>query len=126
IGLLHMLLWPGEILTVYAVVGLLVLLPSTWLPRWVVAGLAGALILAALAGGGGPLLIAGLFLLGSALVRHGVVERMERSTWVPLLPGLAFAAGTAIALWSRPASRPSCASDLADLLIAGVVVCALL
>lgn len=126
IGLLHMLLWPGEILTVYAVVGLLVLLPSSWLPRWVVAGLAGALIPAALVGGGGPLLIAGLFLLGSALVRYGVVERIERSTWVPLLLGLACAAGTAIALWSRPASRPSFASDLADLLIAGVVVCALL
>lgn len=55
IGLVHMLLWPGEILTKYAVVGLLVLLPSTWLPRWAMAGLAAALIPAALIfGGGGP------------------------------------------------------------------------
>ena len=127
IGLLHMLLWPGEILTMYAVVGLLVLLPSTWLPRWAVAGLAGALILAALVGGGGPLLIAGLFLLGSALVRYGVVERIERSTWVPLLLGLAFAAGRPSLYGRRPAAGgPSFPSDLADLLIAGVVVCALL
>lgn len=55
IGLVHMLLWPGEILTNYAVVGILVLLPSTWLPRWALAGLAAALIPAALIfGGGGP------------------------------------------------------------------------
>lgn len=55
IGLAHMLLWPGEILTKYALVGMLVLLPSTWLPRWAAAGLAAALIPAALIfGGGGP------------------------------------------------------------------------
>ncbi|MEV0650619.1 DUF418 domain-containing protein [Phytomonospora sp. NPDC050363] len=46
----HFLLWDGDILTVYAVVGLLVLLPSTWLPRWVTAGLftAGAYVCAVL------------------------------------------------------------------------------
>ncbi|WP_245646127.1 ABC transporter permease [Nocardiopsis trehalosi] len=95
-GLPHMLLWRGEILTVYAVVGLLVLLPASWLPRWAVAGLAAAAVPTALvAGGGGPLLIAGLFLLGSALVRYGVVDRIERSTWWPALLGTAFAAGAA-------------------------------
>ncbi|MFG1948311.1 DUF418 domain-containing protein [Nonomuraea sp. NPDC048826] len=127
IGLLHRLLWPGEILAVYAVVGLLVLLPTSRLPRWVVAGLAAVLIPGALAlGMGGPLLVAGLFLLGSALVRYGVVERIERSTWVPLLLGLALAAGTAVALWARTGTSPSFASGMADLLVAGVVGCALL
>src|SRR5918997_4607031 len=67
IGLVHLLLWPGEILTSYAIVGLLVLLPSTWLPRWAVAVLSAVFVPAALIAGGGPLLIAGLFLLGSAL-----------------------------------------------------------
>ncbi|GAB3142070.1 hypothetical protein GCM10027290_15660 [Micromonospora sonneratiae] len=133
IGLVHLLLWPGEILTKYALVGLLVLLPSTWLPRWAVAGIAAVLVPVALIVGGGPLLIAGLFLLGSALVRYGVIEQVERSTRGPLLLGLLFAAGTAAALWvhaNRPAGadpmQSSFASNLADLLIAGVVVCALL
>ncbi|GAA3677555.1 hypothetical protein GCM10022224_047090 [Nonomuraea antimicrobica] len=130
IGLLHMLLWPGEILTKYAVIGMLVLLPSAWLPRWAVAGLAPALVAAALiSSGGGPLLIAGLFLLGSALVRYGVIEQIERSLRGPLLLGLVFAAGVASLLWVRTgtgAPQPSFTSGLADLLLAGVYVCAVL
>jgi uncharacterized protein len=133
IGLVHLLLWPGEILTRYAVVGLLVLLPSTWLPRWAVAVGAAALVPAALVVGGGPLLIAGLFLLGSALVRYGVVEQIERSTRWPVLLGLVFAAGAASALWVQAdvqtgagTAQPSLASVLADLLFAGVYVCVLL
>ncbi|GII59815.1 hypothetical protein Pth03_82040 [Planotetraspora thailandica] len=134
IGLVHMLLWPGEILTKYAIVGMLVLLPSTWLPRWAVAGLAAALVPAALFfGGGGPLLIAGLFLLGSTLVRYGVVEKIDRSTRGPVLLGLVFAAGVASARWVQAnaqtgagATQSSFTSSLADLLLAGVYVCALL
>ncbi|MEV4016387.1 DUF418 domain-containing protein [Nonomuraea angiospora] len=132
IGLVHSLLWRAEILTSYAIVGLLVLLPSTWLPRWAVAGLAPALVAAALiGGGGGPLMIAGLFLLGSALVRYGMIEKVERSTRGPLLLGLAFAAGAASALWAQGGARtgtgtPSFTSSLADLLLAGVYVCTLL
>ncbi|MEV4217255.1 DUF418 domain-containing protein [Nonomuraea sp. NPDC049725] len=134
IGLVHMLLWPGEILTIYALVGMLVLLPSTWLPRWALAGLAAALIPAAMIFGmGGPLLIAGLFVLGSALVRYGVIERIEQSTRGPLLLGLLFAAALATALWAKAGLRavgatthlPSVTS-LADLLLVGVYVCGLL
>lgn len=134
IGLVHMLLWPGEILTDYAVVGMLILLPSTWLPRWATAGLAAALIPTALIfGGGGPLLIAGLFLLGSALVRYRVIEQIERSTRGPILLGLLFAAGLASALWVQAGMRavgtttylPSM-SSLADLLLVGVYVCVVL
>ncbi|MFC4564875.1 DUF418 domain-containing protein [Nocardiopsis mangrovi] len=134
IGLVHALLWRGEILVPYAVVGLLVLLPSTWLPRWAVAGSAAVLVPAALiAGGGGPLMIAGLFLLGSALVRFGAVARIERSTRGPLLLGLVFATGAALALWAPAgevagpvAVQPTVTSSLADLLLTGVYVCALL
>ncbi|SDJ29817.1 Uncharacterized membrane protein YeiB [Nonomuraea maritima] len=129
IGLVHKLLWPGEILTHYAVVGMLVLLPSTWLPRWAMAGLAAALIPAALIfGGGGPLLIAGLFLLGSALVRYGVIEQIERSTRGPLLLGLVFAAGLASVLWVQAGMQTVAdpISSLADLLLVGVYVCGLL
>jgi uncharacterized membrane protein YeiB len=133
IGLVHLLLWPGEILTSYAIVGLLVLLPSTWLPRWAVAGLAAAFVPAALIAGGGPLLIAGLFLLGSALARYGVPDQIERSTRGPVLLGLGFAAGTASVVWVRATvdtgagtTQPSVTSTLADLLLAGVYVCGLL
>ncbi|MFE3458293.1 DUF418 domain-containing protein [Nocardiopsis aegyptia] len=135
VGLAHMLLWPGEILTVYAVVGLLVLLPSTWLPRWAVAGLAAVLLPAALVvAGGGPLVIAGFFLTGSALARYGAVDRIERSTWGPVLAGAACAAGAALALWAdggapagpTAARPPSVPFLLADLLQTGVYVCVLL
>jgi uncharacterized membrane protein YeiB len=133
IGLLHMLLWPGEILNRYAIVGLLVLLPSTWLPRWAVAVLSAVFVTAAVIGGGGPLLIAGLFLLGSALVRYGVIEKIDRSTRGPLLLGLAFAAGLASTLWVQASMRAlgdttqlPLTSTLADLLLAGVYVCVLL
>lgn len=133
IGLVHMLLWPGEILTKYAIVGMLVLLPSSWLPRWAVAGLSAVLVTVAVIGGGGPLLIAGLFLLGSALVRYGVIEQIEQSTRGPVLLGLVFAAGLASALWVQASMRAVGAttqlpfmSTLADLLLAGVYVCVLL
>ncbi|NYH53111.1 putative membrane protein YeiB [Nocardiopsis arvandica] len=135
IGLVHMLLWRGDILTVYAVVGLLVLLPSTWLPRWAVAGLAAVLVPTALIGaGGGPLLIAGLFLSGSALARYGMVQRIDRSVRGPALLGLVFAAGEALALWAQAdaqvspgtAQPPTLAFLLTGLLLTGVYVCALL
>lgn len=126
IGLGHMLLWPGEVLTKYAIVGMLVLLPSTWLPRWAVAGLSAALMTVAVISGGGPLLIAGLFLLGSALVRYGVIDKIDGSTRGPVLLGLAFAAGLAAALWARSVTDLPATSTLADLLLAGVYVCVLL
>lgn len=126
IGLGHMLLWPGEVLTKYAIVGILVLLPSTWLPRWAVAGLSAALMTVAVISGGGPLLIAGLFLLGSALVRYGVIDKIDGSTRGPVLLGLAFAAGLAAALWVRSVTDLPATSTLADLLLAGVYVCVLL
>ncbi|MFE6308317.1 DUF418 domain-containing protein [Nocardiopsis sp. NPDC057823] len=131
IGLLHRLLWPGDILSVYAVVGLLVLLPSSWLPRWAVAGAAAALVpTGLLLGMGGPLLVAGLFLTGSALVRYGVVARIDHSTRGPVLVGLACAAGAVLAGWAAPAAAgpgPVAWQILtADLLRTATYVCVLL
>ncbi|WP_112134423.1 DUF418 domain-containing protein [Glycomyces dulcitolivorans] len=132
IGVLHFLVWPGDILTTYAVVGLAVLLPATWLPRWAGAGLAAALIATSLVLGGDRLvLVAGLFLLGAALVRYGVVDRIERSTRVPLVLGLVLTAVAAPLVWAQVDA------DLGDvlfgrvvnaagLLLAGVYICAVL
>ncbi|GAA3116270.1 DUF418 domain-containing protein [Nonomuraea salmonea] len=79
------------------------------------------------------MLIAGLFLLGSALVRYKVIERIERSTRGPILLGLSFAVGLAAALWVRDSMRAvgtttylTSMSSLADLLLVGVYVCGLL
>lgn len=96
IGLLHRLLWAGDILAVYAVVGLVVLLPSTWLPRRVVAWLAGGLLVAALAAAAGHFaLVPGLFLLGSAATRYGVPRRLERAPRAAALTALGFALAAA-------------------------------
>lgn len=131
IGLVHrFLLWGGDVLTVYALVGLVVLLPSTWLPRRVVAGLAAVVTVAALViGGGGPLLIAGLFLSGAALVRYGVVQRIERSTAAVALGGAVCAAAAVPAVWWQLAvddAGQTRARGVAGLLMAGVYVGVLL
>ncbi|MEV0597551.1 DUF418 domain-containing protein [Nonomuraea cavernae] len=133
IGLAHMfLLWRGDILTIYAVVGLLVLLPSTWLPRWAVAGLAAVLIVAPpFLNSHHSALVPGLFLLGSALTRYGVIDRIERSVRVPAALGLAFTAGAVPTVWLQVRTPIDDAHfntwfGLAGLLIAGVYVCALL
>jgi uncharacterized membrane protein YeiB len=134
IGLAHLLvLWPGDILTTYAIIGLLVLLPSTWLPRWAVLGLAAAAIAASLIfAHGGNLVIPGLFMLGSALVRYGVIDRMEQSARMPAVVGLIMAAVAAPALWwqigleAGDVHDPSRSIAVAGLLLAGVYVCTLL
>jgi uncharacterized protein len=130
IGLLHLtLLWPGDVLTAYALCGLLVLLPASWLPRGAAAGLSAVLIVGALAlATGFYLLIPGLLLLGSALARFGVVDRFDDLP--PRVPALLFAAFTAAAVpvtWMQaseialPYTYP-----LAGLLIAGAYVCGML
>ncbi|MEV7908173.1 DUF418 domain-containing protein, partial [Streptomyces anulatus] len=124
----HLLLWEGDILAVYALVGLVVLLPSTWLPRWAVAGLAVVLLAGALALGAGPFaLVPGLFLLGSALTRYGVVDRIERSTRVPATLGLLLTVLAVPAVWLQVSEvRFTLTLALAGLLIAGAYVCGML
>ncbi|MBW0101371.1 DUF418 domain-containing protein [Pseudonocardia sp. KRD291] len=91
IGAAHQLLQPGEALLPYALVGLVVLLPATWLPRVVVllGGLAGTAVplVAGIAGLG---LVPGLFLLGLASARYGLpaaLDRPVRWRWTLVLVG---------------------------------------
>lgn len=80
LGALHQLLHPGEALLPYAIVGIVVLLPASWLPRVVVllGGIA-ATGLAVFVAHGGLTLIPGMFLLGMAAAAYGVPERLERA-----------------------------------------------
>ncbi len=133
IGAAHfLLLWRGDILSTYAVVGILVLLPSTWLPRAVVAGLGGAFLGASLVLGDGRFtLVSGLFLLGTTLVRYGVIDRIEQSTRHPALLGLGLAAAAGPTVWWQAglqATDPAfhLALTVAGLLLGGTYVCALL
>lgn len=78
LGFAHQQLQAGEALTPYAIVGALVLLPASWLSRHFQLAVAGLAVAAAVWLGGGLLLIPGLFLLGSATVRYGVIDTLGR------------------------------------------------
>ncbi|RZT86226.1 putative membrane protein YeiB [Pseudonocardia sediminis] len=79
IGALHHLGQPGEALLPYAVIGLVVLLPATWLPRWAVAAGGAGLVVTALAlGTSGLALVPGLFLLGLATARYRIPSTLHR------------------------------------------------
>ena len=95
LGIIHQILQPGEALLPYAIVGLVILLPSSWLPRWAVAVLGEVSLVPAVVFGGGFLLIPSMFLIGSALVRYGVVDRAENA---PRARGVFFAVSAAIAI----------------------------
>jgi len=115
VGVLHQLVYPGEALTPYAVAGLLVLLPSTWLPRWLVAAGAAVAVPAALyVTGGGLFLIPGAFLLGSALVRYGVAARLDGSVRVPALLFVASTLAAVPALHRQLAHLESSGFDTAS------------
>src|SRR5699024_243030 len=79
LGVLHQLLQPGEALLPYAIAGIVVLLPSTWIPaRFLTPAttvLGGGLLIAAIGSGGGLAVIPGLFLLGFATGCSGFVQR---------------------------------------------------
>ncbi|MDG4791360.1 DUF418 domain-containing protein [Micromonospora sp. WMMD1102] len=127
IGLAHfLLLWPGDILMAYAVVGLVVLLPASWLPRWATAVLANLLLLTPLALGGMHLvLVPGLFLLGATLTRYGLVRRMGTSSLGPAGLTVLFGAG-AVPLLVAQDGVGDPLHTTAGLLLAGAYVCALL
>lgn len=131
VGVLHQLFHPGEALTFYAVFGLIVLLPSSWLPRWMVA-VGGSLLFGATVFlfGGGWVLIPSLFLIGSALVRYGVADRMGTSARGPAVLFALFAAVAvpALVLHTRDlaGSNFSTSSAVAGLALAGTYVTAIL
>lgn len=77
-GLLHQLVYPGEVLTFYALVGLLVLPLVLCLPSRITLGLGLLLALGTYAAtGGGPATLPGLFLLGASAVDHHWLDHLE-------------------------------------------------
>ncbi|WP_204044016.1 DUF418 domain-containing protein [Acrocarpospora phusangensis] len=73
-GAAHWAVNPGEVLVPYAVFGAVVLVPASYLPKWVQLGLGTAVTLAAMYGENPWTLIAGLFLLGMAAVAFDAVR----------------------------------------------------
>ncbi|MGG2464623.1 DUF418 domain-containing protein [Streptomyces sp. RGM 3693] len=81
LGAAHQLLHPGEALTPYAIIGLMVLLPATWLPTPLVLTGGAALTLASVTlASGGIITIPGLFLLGLAVARLGLPRALDHRT----------------------------------------------
>ncbi|MCX5367185.1 DUF418 domain-containing protein [Streptomyces sp. NBC_00124] len=108
LGAAHQLLQPGEALTPYAVIGLVILLPATWLPTWLVltAGLVGTAASVTVVSGG-IASIPGLFLLGLAVARLGIAHTLDRRTG-QLAAVLALAAPAAAAgVWWQDTYSPA-------------------
>lgn len=108
LGAAHQLLQPGEALAPYAIIGLVILLPATWLPTRLVliAGLVGTVASVTLVSGG-IASIPGLFLLGLAVARLGVVHTLDRRTG-QLAAVLALAApAAAAAVWWQYTYAPA-------------------
>lgn len=110
LGLAHQQLHPGEALLPYAIIGLLILLPASWLPTWLVlpAGLLG-LVASFTIASGGILSIPGLFLLGLAVARLGIARTLDRRTGqLAVTLALAVPAAVAAAWWQHtyPAAGP--------------------
>ncbi|MFB7631521.1 DUF418 domain-containing protein [Streptomyces sp. NPDC056149] len=107
LGAAHQLLHPGEALTPYAIFGLLVLLPATWLPTPVVlVGGVGLTVASVTLVSGGLITIPGLFLLGLAVARLGVPRALDHRTG-RLAAVLAVAAPVAAAaVWWQHATDP--------------------
>jgi uncharacterized protein len=98
-GAVHVLLQPGEVLWIYAVVGALVLLPLSYAPRAVVAVIGVIALLAAMFTIGTVALIPGLFAVGLALARYDVHRWLPgRRGWLAALTVL-FGSAAAGAAW---------------------------
>lgn len=102
LGVLHMLLQPGEVLRYYAVFGLLVLLPLSFAPRAVnlVVGLLA--LVGAMLTVGTLALIPGLFLIGYAMAMYGVPTTLPERSGV-LAAWLAASTVAALAVAQLPA-----------------------
>lgn len=99
-GALHVLLQPGEVLWIYAVVGVVVLLPLSYAPRAVVAWVGVVALVTAMATIGTVALIPGLFAVGLALAQYDVHRWLpHRRSWLAGLTIL-FGAGAAAGAWA--------------------------
>ncbi|MFC3995143.1 DUF418 domain-containing protein [Nocardiopsis sediminis] len=127
LGLGHQVLHPGEALGYYGFFGLVVLLPATYLPRWLIlAGGAAATALSLTVFTGGVTLIPGMFLLGLAAVRYRVPQTLaDRTGQVAAVSGVLAVAAVAAFCWHYAdiAARSAGIAQsgaVAGLLLAGV------
>ncbi|MDH2424167.1 DUF418 domain-containing protein [Sphaerisporangium sp. TRM90804] len=104
LGLAHQFVNPGEVLLPYALTGAVLLLPLSYLPRWVVAaaGAAGT-VWAVLAHAGGIWLVPGLCVLGMAAARF----RPPRRALPPVFVVATVLAVGLTALWEYLYARPA-------------------
>ena len=86
IGVLHWLIYPGEILAEYAVVGLLIVPAVLHLPRWAQLAIGVVWTVGVYAvTGGGLFTEPGLMLLGAAAAAYGVPAVLDRGwRWMPV------------------------------------------
>jgi uncharacterized protein len=101
-GALHTLIQPGEVLKFYAIVGIVVLLPATYLSRRWHLWLGIVLLLAAALTFNGVAIIPGLFLLGMAITEYGIPDTLEqrgRQLGVALAIAVPLAAVGALLQW---------------------------
>lgn len=99
LGALHMLAQPGEVLRFYAVFGIVVLLPASYLSRRWVGWLGAVLLLASALTVGGLGSIPGLFLLGMAAARYELPDTLDtrgRQLAVAFAAGVVLSAGAAV------------------------------
>lgn len=99
IGLLHSLVYPGEVLKEYAVAGLLMLPIALKAPRLLVAALGVVGTMASYAWAGSNMInVPGLFLLGAAAVAYGLPAYLEHPGRRLLAAAVALAVATVLAL----------------------------
>ncbi|GAA4883782.1 DUF418 domain-containing protein [Saccharopolyspora cebuensis] len=120
LGWLHQVLQPGEALLPYALVGLVVLLPLSYLPWWLnLVASAVLLVVAMVLTSGGISLLPGMLLLGFALGQSGVPWALHRhGRAIAVLFALATAASVAALLWQE--QEPLMAGFSASSAIAGL------
>lgn len=126
LGALHQFVHPGEALLFYAAAALFILLPSTYMPRaWVLAFGVIATVLASPFGG--PLLIPGLFLLGSGLAQYGIPAVLAEKPRIPAYALIVFIPIALITGWMQWQNKInagfSTESAIAGLAIAAIWIC---
>lgn len=95
-GVLHRLLQPDEVLLPYAIVGIVVLIPASFLPRYPILAIGCVATIGSLAlTEGGNSLIPGLFLLGMATALYDVPNNLKSHT---RRMGLLFGASSLLAI----------------------------
>jgi uncharacterized protein len=121
VGGLHQLLQPGEVLLPYAVMGIVILLPATFLPRETVLVLGLLAVTASVTlTVGGTFLIPGLFLLGLATAQYGVPDRLDALLrWIVLTFAVSAVVAVVLNFWQVSADLVPYESHVTA--IAGVV-----